>query len=72
MSTGVGNPPRSKVKGCKKEKRFKMGMNAESKRKNKCRVCKIGHNVAKCPKKMGGRRYEVRTCGCGVDFFQRR
>jgi len=33
MTTGVGNPPRSKVKGRKKEKRFKKGMNAGSKRK---------------------------------------
>jgi len=30
----VGNPPRSKVKGRKKEKRLKKGMNAEAKRKH--------------------------------------
>ncbi|RLM61326.1 hypothetical protein C2845_PM14G10400 [Panicum miliaceum] len=40
MSACLGNPPRSKVKSRKKENRFKKGMNAESKRKNKCRVCK--------------------------------
>jgi hypothetical protein len=30
---GVGNPPRSKIKGHKKEKRLKRGINAEAKRK---------------------------------------
>ena len=54
MTTGVGNPPRSKVKGRKKEKRFKKGMNAGSKRKNKCSLCKsTNHNAAKCPTKEG-------------------
>ncbi|CAL5038381.1 unnamed protein product [Urochloa decumbens] len=48
----VGNPPRSNVKGRKKEKRFKKGMNAEPKRKNKCRLCKsTEHNAARCPMK---------------------
>ena len=52
LMAGVGNPPRSKVKGRKKEKRFKKGMNAESKRKNKCSLCKkTDHNAARCPKK---------------------
>ncbi|RLN24169.1 hypothetical protein C2845_PM07G17900 [Panicum miliaceum] len=55
ISTGVGNPPRSKVKGRKKEKRFKKGMNAGSKRKNKCGICKMtGHNAAKCSNRMDG------------------
>ncbi|XP_039822703.1 protein FAR1-RELATED SEQUENCE 5-like [Panicum virgatum] len=54
MTTGVGNPPRSKVKGRKKEKRFKKGMNAGSKRKNKCSLCRsTNHNAAKCPTKEG-------------------
>ena len=54
IPTSVGNPPRSKVKGRKKEKRLKKGMNAEPKRKNKCRVCKsTGHNTAKCTNKKG-------------------
>ncbi|CAL4952044.1 unnamed protein product [Urochloa decumbens] len=49
-STHVGNPPRSKVKGRKKEKRLKKGMNAEPKRKNKCRICKKeGHTAPRCP-----------------------
>ncbi|CAM0150013.1 unnamed protein product [Urochloa decumbens] len=48
----VGNPPRSNVKGRKKEKRLKNGMNAEPKRKNKCRLCKsTEHNAARCPMK---------------------
>ncbi|CAL5036043.1 unnamed protein product [Urochloa decumbens] len=48
----VGNPPRSNVKGRKKEKRLKKGMNAEPKRKNKCRLCKLTeHNAARCPMK---------------------
>ncbi|CAL4962268.1 unnamed protein product [Urochloa decumbens] len=48
----IGNPPRSNVKGRKKEKRFKKGMNAEPKRKNKCRLCKsTEHNAARCPMK---------------------
>ena len=52
IPTSVGNPPRSKVKGRKKEKRLKKGMNAKSKRKNKCGVCKMsGHNAATCPNK---------------------
>ena len=33
LMADVGNPPRSKVKGRKKEKMFKKGKNAESKRK---------------------------------------
>ncbi|CAL4942477.1 unnamed protein product [Urochloa decumbens] len=50
ISTPVGNPPRSKVKGRKKEKRLKKGMNAEPKRKNKCRICKKeGHTAPRCP-----------------------
>ncbi|RLN29226.1 disease resistance protein RGA2-like [Panicum miliaceum] len=54
-SASVGNPPRSKVKGRKKEKRLKKGMNAELKRKNKCGFCKLtGHNAARCPEKLGG------------------
>jgi len=66
LMAGVGNPPRSKIKGRKKEKRFKKGMNAESKRKNKCSLCKkTDHNAARCPKKK--RRCGVRTCGFGVD-----
>ncbi|RLN33001.1 hypothetical protein C2845_PM03G21470 [Panicum miliaceum] len=53
MSDNVGNPPKSRVKGRKKEKRLKKGMNAEAKRKNKCGICKCtGHNAAKCPEKM--------------------
>ena len=52
MSDPVGNPPRSKVKGRKKEKRLKKGMNAEAKKKNKCGICKSsGHNAATCAKK---------------------
>ncbi|CAL5006578.1 unnamed protein product [Urochloa decumbens] len=48
----VGNPPRSNAKGRKKEKRLKKGMNAEPKRKNKCRLCKsTEHNAARCPMK---------------------
>ena len=48
----VSNPPRSKVKGRKKEKRLKKGMNAESKRQNKCGICRLtGHNAAKCSSK---------------------
>ncbi|CAL4964886.1 unnamed protein product [Urochloa decumbens] len=48
----VGTPARSNVKGRKKEKRFKKGMNAEPKRKNKCRLCKsTEHNAARCPMK---------------------
>ena len=55
LMAGVGNPPRSKVKGRKKEKRFKKGMNAESKRKNKSSLCKkTDHNAARCPQKVGG------------------
>nr|CAB3446501.1 unnamed protein product [Digitaria exilis] len=51
-ATTIGNPPRSKVKGRKKEKRLKKGMNAEPKRKNKCSVCKsTSHNAARCPQK---------------------
>lgn len=58
----VGNPPRSKVKGRKKEKRLKKGMNAEAKRKNKCSICKsTEHNAARCPEKMGER---VSESGC--------
>ncbi|RLM61559.1 hypothetical protein C2845_PM14G09680 [Panicum miliaceum] len=53
-NAGVDNPPRSKVKGRKKEKRLKRGMNAEAKRKNKCGICKLtGHNAARCPDKIG-------------------
>jgi len=49
----VGNPPRSIVKGRKKEKRLKKGMNAQSKRKSKCSICKsTDHNAAKCPQKV--------------------
>ena len=56
----MGNPPRSKVKGRKKEKRLKKGMNAESKRKNKCRICKsTDHNAARCPKKSGEERLDI-------------
>ncbi|CAN6234665.1 unnamed protein product [Urochloa humidicola] len=52
MALPVGNPPRSKVKGRKKEKRLKKGINAEAKRKNKCRICKsTEHNAARCPRK---------------------
>ena len=52
MSDPVGNPPRSKVKGRKKEKRLKKGMNAEAKKKNKCGICNSsGHNAAMCAKK---------------------
>ena len=52
MSDPVGNPSRSKVKGRKKEKRLKKGMNAEAKKKNKCGICKSsGHNAATCAKK---------------------
>ena len=52
MSDHVGNPPRSKEKGRKKEKRLKKGMNAEAKKKNKCGICKSsGHNAATCAKK---------------------
>lgn len=51
----VGNPPRSKVKGRKKERRLKKGMNAEAKRKNKCRLCKsTEHNATRCPSKGDG------------------
>ncbi|CAL5059384.1 unnamed protein product [Urochloa decumbens] len=54
ISTPVGNPPRSKVKGRKKEKRLKKGMNAEPKRKNKCRICKKeGHTAPRCPDREG-------------------
>ncbi|PUZ69766.1 hypothetical protein GQ55_2G137400 [Panicum hallii var. hallii] len=49
------NPPRLKVKGRKKEKRLKKGMNAEAKRKNKFSICKsIDHNAARCPERGGG------------------
>jgi len=49
IPTSVANPPRSKVKERKKEKRLKKGMNAELKRQNKCGVCRLtGHNAAKC------------------------
>ena len=48
----VSNPTRSKVKGRKKEKRLKKGMNIESKRQNKCGICRLtGHNAAKCSSK---------------------
>jgi hypothetical protein len=49
----VDNPPRSRVKGRKKEKRLKKGMNVQStKRKNRCSRCKsTEHNIARCPKK---------------------
>jgi hypothetical protein len=49
----VDNPPRSRVKGCKKEKRMKKGMNAQSnKRKNRCSRCKsTDHNITHCLKK---------------------
>ncbi|CAL5078668.1 unnamed protein product [Urochloa decumbens] len=54
ISTPVGNPPRSKVKGRKKEKRLKKGMNVEPKRKNKCRICKKeGHTAPRCPDREG-------------------
>jgi hypothetical protein len=50
----VGNPPRSKVKGHKKEKDWKKGMNAEANWKNKCSICKFTeHNAARCPEKAG-------------------
>ena len=40
------------MKGRKKEKRLKKGMNAESKRQNKCGICRLtGHNAAKCSSK---------------------
>ncbi|CAL5043193.1 unnamed protein product [Urochloa decumbens] len=52
ISTPVGNLPRSKVKGRKKEKRLKKGMNAEPKRKN--RICKKeGHTAPRCPDREG-------------------
>ncbi|XP_022679997.1 protein FAR-RED IMPAIRED RESPONSE 1-like [Setaria italica] len=55
MAVPVGNPPRSKVKGRKKERRLKKGMNVEPKRKNKCRLCRsTDHNAARCPKKAEG------------------
>jgi hypothetical protein len=42
------------MKGRKKEKRLKRGMNAEAKRKNKCGICKLtGHNAARCLDKIG-------------------
>jgi hypothetical protein len=49
----VDNPPRSRVKGRKKEKRLKKGMNVQpTKRKNRCNRCKsTKHNIARCPKK---------------------
>jgi hypothetical protein len=53
-TTNLGNPPRSKMKGRKKEKRLKRGMKAEAKRKNKCGICKLtGHNAARCLDKIG-------------------
>ncbi|RLN35412.1 hypothetical protein C2845_PM03G29830 [Panicum miliaceum] len=53
MMNTVANPPRSKVKGRKKEKRLKKGMNAEAKRKNKCSICKsTDHNAARCLEKV--------------------
>ncbi|RLM73940.1 hypothetical protein C2845_PM15G17030 [Panicum miliaceum] len=53
MTNTVGNPPRSKVKGRKKEKRLKKEMNAEAKRKNKCNICKsTNHNAARCQEKV--------------------
>jgi hypothetical protein len=49
----VDNPPRSRVKGRKKEKRLNKRMNAQfTKRKNRCNRCKsTEHNIARCPKK---------------------
>jgi hypothetical protein len=49
----VDNPPRSRVKGRKKEKRLKKGMNAQStKSKNRCSRCKsTEHNIARCLRK---------------------
>jgi len=38
MTVDVGSLPRLKVKGHKKEKRLKRGMNAEVKRNTKCRI----------------------------------
>jgi hypothetical protein len=56
----VGNPLRSKVKGRKKKKRLKKGMNAEPKRKNKCRICRsTDHNAARCSKKVGEERVDI-------------
>ena len=55
MTETVGNPPRSRAKGRKKEKRLKKSMNAGAKRKNKCSICKsTEHNAARCPQKVGG------------------
>jgi hypothetical protein len=50
------------VKGRKKEKRLKKGMNAEPKRKNKCRICKsTDHNAARCSKKAGEERLGIES-----------
>ncbi|RLN29372.1 hypothetical protein C2845_PM05G21510 [Panicum miliaceum] len=68
MTNTVGNPPRSKVKGNKKEKRLKKGMNTEAKRKNKCSICKsTNHNVARCPEKVAEKTNRIgRGCCLGL------
>ncbi|KAJ1257714.1 hypothetical protein BS78_10G017600 [Paspalum vaginatum] len=60
---GIFNPPRSKMKGRKKEKRLVKGMNAKAKMKNHCSVCKsTSHNAARCPNKVqkGAERQELK------------
>ncbi|CAD6203963.1 unnamed protein product [Miscanthus lutarioriparius] len=53
-SSNVGNPPKSKAKGHRKEKAHKKGINGQAKRKNGCSVCRsYDHNAQRCLDKPG-------------------